>query len=363
MARIFQEGFEIRRHAGHYAEFYSTAPSVAGTAAGRLHGFSYDFTNGVGTTFVTETLPAHQKYTAGIGAQINSPDDSPSQILLGFLDSGTIQMAAYVVSEGGSSDDYHIEIYRGVKGGGGTLLDSSDIILGGDGYHYFEFQAIIANSGGSWEMRQNGTVICIGTGDTQNTANATVNQFQYQGATTSAVAGSSRWNIDDIYLNDGSGSLNNDFSGDTVLEGLLPSAAGVQTDWDSESNGSPSGTANWDQVNDSATATPDNDTGYVASQTVGEVDLYAWQDLQFITGQIQALMFVARTRIEATGARVLGLRYRDVSTSQADLDDTANVTNATYDEKVFITELNPTTASLFSVAQINGMQVGPKVVS
>jgi hypothetical protein len=365
MARIWQEGFEIRRHSGHFAQLYEANPSSPSFQAGRLTGFSLNGpTGGSATaTFRTVLLPAHQRYTAGIAAQINNPSTSTATpTLFLFLDSGTEQIGVHVIRSG-STVNYTLRVVRGPFSGGVTLHETS-LILGGDGYQYFEFQALIAPSGGTWELRMNGAVISIGTGNTRHTANSSCNQFQFKASGGSgAQTGTNRCDYDDIYLNDGSGTLNTGFSGDTVIEGLLPNAAGAQTDWISEANGSPSGVPNWDQVDDPATTTPNNDSGYVVSNTVGAVDLYNFTDLQFITGPIQALMFVARARIEATGARVLGLRYRDVSTSQADLDDVANVNNATYDEKVFITETNPTTSSLFSVAQIQGMQVGPKVLS
>lgn len=366
MTLLWVEGWEARKHADHFASLYFSHPTTVNTGTGRLHGSCFNGT--AGGSFVTPILEQHQTYIAGIAAQINSPATTASSInanpLLGILDTGSVQVAAYVVFVGSASDDYTIEVYRGVRGSGGVLLNATGTILGSQGYHYYELGVTVANTGGTWELRQDGNVISSGTGDTQVTANASANQARYGiCGTTSPVVAPEQANLDDVYVCSGSGTDNNTFLGDSVVEAIFSSAAGDRTEWVSENNGTPTPTIpNWEQVNDPPTTSPDNDAGYITAIDNGDGDLYHWTDLGFVTGDIKGIMAVSRTRVETPDTRTIRIKYKDPVAGESN-GPSIVISNSIFDSSHVIMETNPTSDAPWSVAEIDGGQFGQEIVS
>ena len=366
MSLQWVEGFEVRRQADFYADLYDEAPTgliSSSFQAGRLHGYAFDGSSNL-HTWLTRSLEAHATWIIGIAAQINSPNDALDAVFIGVQDDSTPQLSLYI-KEDGSSDDYYFELWRG-DNSTGTLLDTSAVQDGADGYNYWELKVTIANTGGTWELRRNGVVVMSGIGDTQNTGNATGNKIRFSSQReTSAVIGTPRFDLDDIYINNGSGTFNNDFLGDQVVEGILPNAAGDSTDFVAEDLGSPSGNPNWQEVDDDPESAggPDDDDGYVTADVAGDKDLYNFQNLSFVTGDINGVMIVNRVRLEASGLRVLKNVFKDPVSGEADAGSPFNVNKATWDDYPVIVERNPATSGLFSVSQIDGGQWGFEIVS
>jgi hypothetical protein len=91
----------------------------------------------------------------------------------------------------------------------------------------------------------------------------------------------SAW-IDDLYVCDGSGSVNNDFLGECRVLTLLPSDGnGSNNDFDTSAGGSPAD--HGAMVNDT---TPNDDTDYVSSSTVDHVDSWNYPALGY-TGTLK----------------------------------------------------------------------------
>lgn len=357
------EGFEITRHQDLLdADYSSYIRSVGPTfLSGRLQGFALD---GATTTqtFVTPNLEPDSLWVAGIAAQINAPDTGSGTLLLQFLDSGSAQTTLYVVASG---DDYTLELWRG-DNATGTLLDTSSLQTGSDGgYNYWELKILIHNTTGTYELRKNGAIVfSAGTADTQATGNASANQaaFGCERDNTASI-GNPAFDIDDIYILNGLGSKNKDFLGDQVVLGAMPNASGDSTDFASESSGSPSGTANWDQVNDLATSVPDDDSGYVVSSTVGDKDLYNFENLAFATGDINGIRVVNRIRLEAGGSRNIQTKFKDPVNGESSVGDAYEVNAATWQNKSTLIDEHPVTLTNFTVANIDDGQWGFELLS
>jgi len=73
------------------------------------------------------------------------------------------------------------------------------------------------------------------------------------------------YTLDDIYLLDNTGTVNNDFLGPQMIEYVVPSGPGSLTEWN------PTAGANWENVDETTVL----DSNLVSSDAVGAEDFYA----------------------------------------------------------------------------------------
>ena len=81
--------------------------------------------------------------------------------------------------------------------------------------------------------------------------------------------------FDDLYVCDGSGSVNNDFLGDVRVVTVRPNGAGGSTQWTPDSG------SNYARVNETISG---EDSNYVEDGTSGHEDRYAYGDLSGVLG-------------------------------------------------------------------------------
>jgi len=129
---------------------------------------------------------------------------------------------------------------------------------------YIELKIVLHATAGSVELKVNEvTQVALTNIDTRSSAasDTTVNAIEFLGG-----AGNN-WNVDDIYLNNGSGSLNTGFKGDTQVFVLRPNAAGDSTQF------TPTGVPdNWDNINEpNVTYNANNNNN---TEISGNTDLY-----------------------------------------------------------------------------------------
>lgn len=153
--------------------------------------------------------------------------------------------------------------------------------------------------------------------------------------------------VNDLYVCDGTGSVNNDFLGDVRVEALLPSGAGATTQW------TPNTGSNYAAVDDNP---PDDDTTYVWSETADQIDTYAMGNLETTAGTIHGVQYLLNVR----GERSVALVARPASTNRV---GTTQATPASYAYLREIAELNPEDSAAWEIADVNGMEFGVKLVS
>ena len=227
-------------------------------------------------------------------------------------------------------------------GGVGTWVQKANV------WSYLEIKLTISDSAGVAALRVNGTLDLNNTSaDTQNGATTTVDHFQWRSN------GSGEWgmSMDDLYICDDSGSVNNDFLGDIRVQRLLPSGAGNSTQWTASAG------SNYQCVDD---ATPNADTDYVSETTAGEKDTYAFGNLTPTSGTVKGVQTVIKARKDDAGTRSIAPVYRPVST---DYDGTTVAVSDSYSYLREITEVSPETSAAWTIAEINGAEFGVKLVS
>jgi hypothetical protein len=142
-----------------------------------------------------------------------------------------------------------------ISTGGTTLLASSTNALATGSWNFVEVKLTIADSGGVFEVRVNESVWVTFTGDTkQSSSQTTANRILFSSRSTDC-------GFDDLYICDGTGSVNNTYLGDVRIDTVRPTGAGNYTEFGHQGSSN-----NWDNVDDT---TIDSDSSYNYSNTVG----------------------------------------------------------------------------------------------
>lgn len=270
------------------------------------------------------------------GVAVKWPGAPTSVALLGFRDSGVLQMEVRPTTSSAFQ----------VTRNGTVLATTANGIFSQNVWYYLEFKVTINNSTGSYELRMDGVTLLSATGvDTQNTANAYANEL--------AIVGSGGSSFDDLYLCDGTGAANNSFLGDVRVDTIFPTADTATSDFTPST-----GTDNYAMVDD---ATPDSDSTYVASGTTGHMDLYTFGDLQSLTGSVFGVQSVIFGRKDDAGTRSVAPLIKTGATTAVGADFTLAASYA-YNLQIF--ETNPANSSTaWSISDVNNSEFGIKVTA
>lgn len=213
-------------------------------------------------------------------------------------------------------------------------------------WHFIEMKVVCGTgTSGSVIVRQNGVETLNLTG--VNTGSASVDKIGLRLGSATNTAGCSH-TVDDWYVCDQFGSINNNFMGDIRVVNLVPTGAGTTTQL------TPSTGANWDCVNE----VPPVTTDYVSSATPGNYDLYAYSDLAY--ADIRGVKVTALAVASDAGAIKGRNRVYSATTSQYGADNTLGATAQGFAD---IIEKDPNTSSQWTTANLNAAQFGWEVRS
>lgn len=347
MACIWIEGFETHTATAQQARKYATLSGSFTAQAGRVFGNS----------------GAPQSTIA-----ITPPNASGNTFVLGFgcrvalHNPGLTASTSGMYCETGATEQFHLQFETNTSLGFRFLLKRGATTVATSSYydfavwHYFELKVTVRTGvNGGYELRRNGVLDISGSGVDLASSGGDgwdTFAFRYSANYTTTLR------FDDVYVLDGTGAKNNDFLGPSIVEGILPNAAGASTAWSLGAGG----TSNWDQVDDDPN--PDELTagGINFSDTNGQKDLYGYADLTQITGTIHAVQLGTQFAMNATGTRTVKTKYRDPDTTEA--DGASHVVDSTsYDEFTEVFDNNPASAVAWDVTDIDDGQFGVEVVS
>ena len=311
----------------------NAAPNQTGRRAGSLAA-----TTGGGIGYFSKVLDSQSTWIIGFAFKIASAPTSERTFLVLYDTSGTAQVSLSLTTAG------LIQAYRGDMV---TLLASAASALSSSGWCYLEMKATIADSGGSIEVRKDGAPILTYTGDTKSSSsNATACTFRLG----CSAGGAGAYLIDDLYVCDGTGSVNNGFLGDVRVDTLFPSGTG------SLSQFTPTGSVNnWENVDE---ASPDSDTSYNAADTVGSIDAFTFSDLSAQNAIIMGVQLNNLACKDDAGSRVLHALTRVDGTNYEGAD--AALSDSYVDHRQ-IWQQNPATASAWTETDVNNAEFGYKV--
>lgn len=258
-----------------------------------------------------------------------------------YGDSGTVINISVIFLENGA-----IDVRRGNSGA--ALLTSAPAgSFPTTAWFYAEVKIVFANSGGTAEVRINGGAVCSATGlDTNNSTTVGTDMV----AMINPNAGGNR-QIDDFYICNGSGSVNNDFLGDVRVATLAPSGNGTSSQLTGSDGNS---TDNYLLVDES----PYNTSDYVGSATSGQKDSYAMADLPGSASSVLAVQQVATLIKTDAGAIQAKHLIRSGGTNYTTSGFNLSTGYVTY---LYVREQDPNTSAAWTVANVNAHEAGIEV--
>jgi len=268
-------------------------------------------------------------YTGGTGG-------SPRKLLL-FRDSaGDPQLSLYI-----DNPTHKLRLYRGDES---TLLETSSSPLPLNAWTCLEAHIKIDDAAGVVTVKLDGVQVMDFAGDTQQTGNANLSVARW------GSAGGDEWigYLDDIAVNDTTGSKNNSWIGRGGIYGLKPNGAGAHTDF------TPSAGANYECVDE---VPPNDDTDYVEDDVVGQIDTYTLEDLEPATGIVDAVQWLARVKLAAAG---LGNFKRVLRYSSTDYKGGNLAVDTSYKYFTEIFDQAPDSTD-WTIAKVNALEAGMEV--
>lgn len=273
----------------------------------------------------TRAISSKSSGTIGVGGHIYIDDDRTGIGLFAFQSGTTVLFNAHVNASG------NIEICSGAE----TVLETSASTLALDTLYHIEMQIVLDNSG-SIEVRVNGETWVTATGvDTNNTG---INAI---GCIGSFDIGSGPVYLDNFYIYDETGTVNNDWLGERQVYTLMPDGDSADTDW-TPSTGS-DGYAMLDEI------PADGDTTYVESTSVGDTSNFTLEDLPNTSIAVIGIRTVIQS--EKTGTSTATLSFGP----QGDLSDPVAQTQSQYLYFSAISEINPGTSLPWTPGEVNSL--------
>ena len=335
MALIMMDGFD------HYSiEYRSDCKWDANSGllnyfTGGRNGGGYKQFNGY-SGFLDKAIDNKKTLICGV-AIYNIGDISNNQDFMRFMEGGINQISLRHTNY--ASSQSRIAAYRN-----GTLLGDTGIaVVGINSWYYLEAKIVIDSTGGSVEVRVNGTtVLNLTEQNTQATTNAYIDNFMLVGQDSDI-------RYDDFYMCDDSGTVNNDFLGDVRVVTVYPDSDGTYNDFTPST-----GTDHTTLVGDKSSF----DSNYNEGDTVNQKETY-----NFNAGvpmvPIYGVQFTSVVNNEGAGNRKLkNMAHIDgedyILTKEISLNDTIILHSDPLDTL-------PSDASNWSVLKINNIEFGVKI--
>lgn len=226
---------------------------------------------------------------------------APGYIVIGFAfqwESGSQGTLLDVVDQAGA-DQFSLQVdgnsrWQLTRGLGVTQLAQSAASVQAGRWYHLELKYGISPTVGFASLRVDGVEVFNISG--VNTRQTTLN-------TVSDIlvgvinAGSRTVLLDDLYVLDEAGTVNNDFLGERRVYTLYPTAAGALTQF--VLGGSTPAPTNWQSVDD---PTPTGDVDYITSSALS-TDTYAFGDLPAQVNVVNAVQLNLAARKTDAGAR------------------------------------------------------------
>lgn len=269
------------------------------------------------------------------------------------------QAGGPICTLGGASGATHVGLYRNTVGGlyivkGGTLLALSapSIIVLNTWYHV-EMKAVVDDASGSVTVKVNGVTVLTFSGDTRNgETDALVYSVNF---TSDNGAGDRQISIDDIFILNGAGSINNDMIGDCSVVTLYPSGNGNYSQWVGSDGNS---TDNYLLVDEAGVP---NTSDYVESGTATEKDSYVFTDLPGTVVSVKGVAVRAYASKSDVGAQLMRNFVRIGGTDYPSAVDKGPSVTPTYLGFSDIFDQSPATATDWTPAEVNGAEFGVEV--
>lgn len=300
---------------------------------------------------------ASQGITTTSGGAMRAPFTTNASVSVGFafkcdnltnqtpifwlLDSSGAYQVGLVLNTNGS-----ITAGRFTSSSAFTSLGTSALAtISASTWYYITVEVTISDTVGVFRVYVDSNPVITVTGADTRSGLTTVTFVQF-GHHTSAGSSGHKWIFDDVYILDVATKLTDDVR----IETIRPSADTAQKQLTPDT-----GTVNFSRVNETLV---NGDTSYVFGSSVGHYDLYDLADLSSTPTTVFGVNIVSFPRKTDAGVRSL----YNVAKSGVTLSNGPSVNlSSSYGRIDRVVEDNPDTATPWTYASINALQVGPKV--
>lgn len=341
MALLFFDGFETLPSV-RPAWVIASPVSITGRTGAGSKALAQTSGNGARIGFTPSAT-----VIAGVAKRVGTDHfgaTSGQNLMLAFsADNGALaHLGVYISSIG------QIQVRRGT-GGGAVILATSTLTISPEQWFYLEMKGTIADAGGTCIIRVNGIEYINFTGDTRNPGTST--SIDALSIGTYIASGNSTNATDDlVIMNDTSGSFN-DFIGDRTIRAIRPNGNGATNQWVGSDADS---TDNYLLVDED----PFSSADYTGSPTVGDRDIYAFNDLS-INGTVDAVQVLSYAAKSDAGARTIKTLTRSIGgTVLASSAAALQTTYGVVDSPILLTDAD---AAAWTVASVNSAQYGVEV--
>lgn len=364
MALRHIEGFEGQRNITILARLYATATGTITSETGyRGARSAVSSTNLVLTSVDLLDGAADQNtWIIGLALRGNSTGGTGSSAFFSLRSSAGEQLKVSLIAADESKPGgrrYKLRVLRGAT----TLATSVETFDAQNtdlAWTYFEFKAVVRTStngsfSGVYHTRRNSNIPI--TWDAANTGINTANQGADGADRFSLDLTSPSIAVDDLYVCDGSGSVNNDFLGPVNIEAIDVSGNGDTVTWTAQ-GGAASLEDAWNET--AITQSTTEDDKRVNSKDVGQIELAALANLVDCRNTPVIGTQVRITgKMEATGTRDVQFFYRKTTGGAAQVGTKiVTFSNTTLVSHADTLDADPNTAAAWVVADIDGLQVG-----
>lgn len=234
------------------------------------------------------------------------------------------------------------------------FLETSPPILQVNRWYYMEIKGLVSTTAGFVVVKLDGTTVWSSATNLNTQDNTTV---FWDSIKFNAGIGVNQ-TMDDLYICDTAGSVNNDFLGDTSVEHINPNAVGDDSVWTPSSAGD-----HYILIDDgTARTTSVDETDYVESGTTGQKDLFNYGSLATGPGLGDATT-IHGIQIN-TWARITEIQPSDLlmktktGVTESDVTKTIRHDDVNQFMEFAVFELDADTAAAWTVSGINGAQFG-----
>jgi len=225
------------------------------------------------------------------------------------------------------------------------VLGTSTQTLSTGIWHYLEIEAVIHDTSGTVAVWLDGVqVIDLSGVDTKQQTEAGVDRIRFQ---LNGLNQFTTPTIDDVYITNSGTRL-----GESRVAVLYPNADTADADWIPST-----GTDHYATVDET---TVNGDTDYVASGTVGALDLYEVSDLGVTPDTIHAVQETMCARKDDAATREVRSKVKS-GAGTANGAPHALTANYVYYRDIF--EADPNTSTAWTSGGVNAIQIGPEVVT
>ena len=255
-----------------------------------------------------------------------------------------IQCALFVMTTG--------QLRIGLYDDQGDIIDeiqSTTPLVSVGNFHSIQFECVINDTTGSVEVRIDNDVVvwdAAVTGlDTDPTGYGQTGQFILGGGFALGVGNSPPWSVDDVFVINDAGSINNDFVGDKQAFLLLVDGDGATQDWDFTG-----GATAWESIDE---IPADGDTSYIDADTVNDISLFSLEDVATNLIDIIGVQMTGVVRKLDAGAATLQSSLVSNGSTGAGVDRSITENYAHWNDVI---ELDPDGSIAWTPAKLNATE-------